>query len=301
MKRTGKITAALLAAAVAAVGCSKDNTSNTQNQEPQRTARALPVSLPTTSANKVIDNPALALTGAASFADGEAAFQAGKYVEARQIFEKYSQDKPNNPWGHYMLGLSESRGGDSKKAETAFEEALRLDPDHMKSLLNLSRMWIENGRFDDAIVKLTRAEEVDPKSAEVHRLLGRAYNGLHKNDEAINAYRLAMTLDPKDAWSMNNLGLILLKQEKFDEAATLFAKAVELRKDVPTFHNNLGMALEHTGQFSAAASEYKGALTADPGHEKAQRNLSRVEAVKESVKPAEDVKQPVTVSATAPQ
>jgi Flp pilus assembly protein TadD len=301
MKRTGKITAALLAAAVAAVGCSKDNTSNTKNPEPQRSAKAQSVSLTTTAVSKAIDNPAPVLTGPASFADGEAAYQAGKYVEARQIFEKYTGDKPNNPWGYFMLGLSESKGGDAKKAEKAFEEALRLDPDHMKSLLNLSRLLIDNGRFDDAIMKLTRAEEVDSKSAEAHRLLGRAYNGMHKNDEAINAYRLAITLDPKDAWSMNNLGMILLKQEKFDEAATLFTKAVELRKDVPTFHNNLGMALEHTGKFSAAASEYKGALTADPGHEKAQRNLSRVEGVKEGTKPAEDVKQPTTASATAPQ
>jgi tetratricopeptide (TPR) repeat protein len=298
MRRTGKITAALLVAAVAAVGCSKDNTSETKNQEPQRSAKALPVSLPTTSTpagDKGIDKPAPALAGPVSFADGEAAYQAGKYAEARQIFEQYTLNKPKNPWGYFMLGLSESKGGDSEKAEKSFEEALTLDPNHMKSLLNLSRMLIDKGRFDDAIVKLTRAGEVDASSAEVQRLLGRAYNGLHKNDEAVKAYRQAITLDPKDAWSMNNLGLILLNQGKADEAAPLFAKAVELRKDVPAFHNNLGMALEHKGQFSEAASEYKGALTADPSHEKAQRNLSRVETVKE------ETKQPATEPATAPQ
>ena len=60
---------------------------------------------------------------------------------------------------------------------------------------------------------------------------------------------------------------------------TLFAKAVELRKDVAAFHNNLGMALEHTGRFRAAAQAYSGALTADPGYEKAKLNLARVEAV----------------------
>ena len=45
------------------------------------------------------------------------------------------------------------------------------------------------------------------------------------------------------------------------------------------FHNNLGMALEHTGRFKAAATEYKAALAADPGYDKAKRNLARVEAI----------------------
>jgi Flp pilus assembly protein TadD len=45
------------------------------------------------------------------------------------------------------------------------------------------------------------------------------------------------------------------------------------------FHNNLGMALEHTGRFKAATAAYKAAVAADPGYDKARRNLERVEAV----------------------
>ena len=78
---------------------------------------------------------------------------------------------------------------------------------------------------------------------------------------------------------MNNLGLLLLETKRADEALPLLANAVELRTDVPEFHNNLGMALEHTGRFKAAAEAYNGALTADPGYDKAKRNLARVESV----------------------
>jgi hypothetical protein len=84
-----------------------------------------------------------------------------------------------------------------------------------------------------------------------------------------------------------------------------------LKKDVATFHNNLGMALEHTGRFTAAVAEYYGALAADPGDEKAKRNLARVEAVKvvsevpfdreADAKRAVEVKQPATESVTAVQ
>jgi len=310
MTRNGKITATLLVAAIAAVGCTKDKTSQTENND-ARTAKVLPVSMTTSGGDKPVVDSTPKVTGPVSYADGEAAYQAGRYVEATQVFEQYTTEKPNNPWGHFMLGLSESKVGDTAKAEKSFEEALRIDPDHMKSLLNLSRMLIDQRRFDEAIIKLAHAGELNPTSAEVHRLLGRTFNGQKKTDEAIDSYRRAIALDPTDSWSMNNLGLILIQQGKSYEATGLLAKAVELKKDEPTFHNNLGMALEHTGRFTAAVSEYKDALAADPGNAKAKSNLARVESVKVSAedpfdreaeaKHALEVKKPATESATVTQ
>ena len=139
---------------------------------------------------------------------------------------------------------------------------------------------VDQKRIDDALVTLTHAADIDPRSTDVQRLLGRAYQAQGKSDEAADAYRRAIALDVRDAWSMNNLGLLLLEQQRADEALPLLAKAVKLRQDVPAFYNNLGMALEHTGRFVAAAEAYRGALTADPGYGKAQKNLARVEAVK---------------------
>jgi len=281
MRRNEQMTAALLVAALAAFGCSKtDKTSQTQTQS-QHTEQATPVSMRNdTTGDKGLNTAATKVVGPVSFADGEAAYQAGYFSEATKLFEQYTGEQPRNVWGHFMLGLSASKSGDLAKAETAFEEALRIDPDHIKSLVNLSRVLIEQRRFDDALGKLAHAGDIDPNSAEVHRLLGRTYATQGRIDESIEAYRAAIALNNKDAWSMNNLGLIFLERGRVNDALPLLARAVELRKDTATFHNNLGMALEHTGRFAAAASEYKGAINADPGFEKAKRNLARVEAVK---------------------
>jgi Flp pilus assembly protein TadD len=72
---------------------------------------------------------------------------------------------------------------------------------------------------------------------------------------------------------------MFLETDRADDALPLLTKATELRPELPAFHNNLGMALEHTGDFKAAATEYKAALAADPGYDKAKRNLERVEAI----------------------
>jgi tetratricopeptide (TPR) repeat protein len=62
------------------------------------------------------------------------------------------------------------KSGDLTKSESAFETSLRIDPKHMKSYVNLSRVLIEQKRYDDALAKLTKAGEIDPESATVPRL-----------------------------------------------------------------------------------------------------------------------------------
>jgi tetratricopeptide (TPR) repeat protein len=275
----------LLTAALASVGCSK---TDEQGGKAASTVIESPKPLPALPSVLSKQNDQRASDGAApagavappTFADGKAAYDARQYAEATAIFEAYTGRRPDNAWGHYMLGLSAWKSGDLAKAEGALERALQVDPRHLKSYVNLSRVLIDQKRHDDAIVKLTKAADVDPHSAEVLRLLGRTYHSQRKPEQAVDAYRRAIEADAFDAWAMNNLGLVLLEMQRPGEALPLFVKAVELRKDVPMFHNNLGMALEHTGRFKAAASAYASALTAEPGYGKAQQNLARVEAVK---------------------
>jgi tetratricopeptide (TPR) repeat protein len=179
-----------------------------------------------------------------------------------------------------MLGLSAWKNGDRARSEAAFEKALSIDPRHVKSLVNLSRVLIEQGRHADAVERLTQAAAIESESGDVHRLLGRAYYSEHRTQESEDAYRRAIELNEHDAWSMNNLGLLFLETGRADQALPLLTKAVELKKGVPEFQNNLGMALEHAGRFRAAAEAYRGALAANPDYAKAKQNLVRVEAVK---------------------
>ena len=297
MKPVQRVTTVMMLAALAAAGCSKTKDSSAaKNGLPDAAAQHVvkqTESLATkgTDGEGSVPEPTTTTTSV-SFADGEAAYNAKQYGQATAIFEGYTMRRPNNAWGHYMLGLSAWKSGDLEKSEKAFDQALSLDPQHVKSLVNSSRLFIDEKRYDDAIARLTRAAEIDPDSLEVSRLLARTYADQHKTEEAIAAYQRVLDLNENDAWSQNNLGLLFLETQRASEALPHFAKAVELRKDVAMFHNNLGMALEHTGRFKAAAVAYNGALAADPGYEKAKLNLARVEAVKSG--PEEAFGEPAT-------
>jgi tetratricopeptide (TPR) repeat protein len=285
MKPRTHVTTVLLVAAVATVGCSKQGTTPPAKAGATRAAPVSASQSGEVAASKSFgeDDVAEFTTakdgGPVSFADGETAYHARKYGDAVAIFERYVVQRPRNPWGHYMLGLSAWKSGDLAKAEQAFEQALAVDPHHVKSLVNASRVFIEQKKHDDAIDRLTRAAEIDPESVEVLRLLGRTYHAQGRTDDAIAAYQRAIEVNDIDVWSMNNLGLLLLEAKRADEALPFFARAAERRSDVAAFHNNLGMALEHTGRFRAAEAAYTNALAADPGYVKAKQNLARVEAV----------------------
>jgi Flp pilus assembly protein TadD len=306
MRTNRQLTAVLLLAAFAAVGCSKPfEDSNTESKQQLPTLPlAKPVAVPNAGAGQDEEGTGgdvpIRSAGPVSFADADAAYQAKNYAEATRLFELYTERRPNNAWGHFMLGLSAWKAGDLAKAESAFEDALKIDPNHVKSLVNVSRVLIDQHRYDEALVRLTHAGEVDPNSVDVPRLLGRVYAAEHKTDDAVSAYRRAMALDAQDVWSMNNLGLLLLEQDHAEEALPLLCRAVHLRKDVAAFHNNLGMALEHTGRFVAAAEEYRGALTVDSGYVKAAQNLARVEAIKTGPEEPFDLEAMAKGSAEAP-
>jgi tetratricopeptide (TPR) repeat protein len=281
MKPNGKV-AAVVVLACAVVGCSKRGDSQKANTTESARPKAVEAVNPAPA--KAVDGEGFVgtpkISGPVSYADGEAAYREKKYADATMLFEAYTTQKPGNAWGHYMLGLSAWKSGDLTKSESAFETSLRIDQKHMKSYVNLSRVLIEQKRYDDAIVKLTKAGEIDPESATVPRLMARVYSAKGDTDQAIDAYRMAIALDPTDAWSMNNLGLLYLEGGFPEDALPWLAKAVETKDNVAAFHNNLGMALEHSGRFVAAATAYKGALEADPKYGKAKQNLARVEAVK---------------------
>ena len=214
-----------------------------------------------------------------SYADAERVFESGDYREAADLFSAYTERKPDNAWGHYMLGLSAYRSGDLARAERAFDRALEIDPAHVKSHVNSARVLLDLGRTHEAIERVQVALTHDSTSSDALRLLARGYAALGDTDEAIATYRRALVLDDRDVWAMNNLGLLFIEQSRADEALPPLARAVQLRSTAPVFQNNLGVALERTGHLAQAAAAYEAALRADSTYGKAGMSLERVQGL----------------------
>jgi Tfp pilus assembly protein PilF len=213
-----------------------------------------------------------------TYEEADSAFTARRYDEATEMFAVYVGRRPDNPWGHYMLGLSAWKSGQFERARAAFEDALTLDPSHVKSLVNLSRVMLDDGKPNEALARIRQAVALDSTNGDAYRVLGRVHGALGHTDDAVAAYRTALALDPDDTWSMNNMGFALVQAGRYEEALGPLARAVQIDEHgVPQFRNNLGLALERTGRFARAESLYREALSLDSGYTKAAVSLARVE------------------------
>ena len=249
------------------------------SDEPKSTTTSAGAETPRPSTTTAAVKPAETVTAVAvssRYEDGESAYREGRYDDAAAIFTAYTARRPDNAFGHYMLGLSSWKAGSLVDAVQSFDRALEIDSTHVKSLLNSSRVYLELNEPAQALERIQHAVAIDSTSAEAYRLLGRAYQVKGDADGAIDAYRRALVLDERDVWAMNNLGLLYIDLARSEEAIGPLARAVELRGNAPVFRNNLGIALEGTGRYALAQEAYEGVLAADSTYGKAAVSLDRV-------------------------
>lgn len=98
------------------------------------------------------------------------------------------------------------------------------------------------GRVAEAVSRLERLEQLQPRNFEVHESLGLVYAAQGSSAKAIEQLRRGVTLQPR----------------------------------VPTAHDNLATALARSGDLAAAQEEWLTALRLQPGDAGANRNLARL-------------------------
>ncbi len=85
------------------------------------------------------------------------------------------------------------RDGD---AEKAFRNALAEKPSYFIALLNMGKVQLIQKNFDSAVESLTKAVEINPRSADANLLLGEAYLQIKKGSKAVGYLNEAIKLDP---------------------------------------------------------------------------------------------------------
>ena len=200
-----------------------------------------------------------------TYSEAEAVFLEGRYGEMVDLFVRYVEREPTNPWGHYMLGISAWKAGYLELAEAHLTESVIIDPDHVKGRVNLARVLIELGQPSAAQQHAIIAEELDPDYVAAKRTLARALAETGDHEAALVKYEEALWIDPEDRWSLNNMGYLMIQRGRHEDAVGPLALAVRLDSANATFMNNLGFALEGAAmgrdiETDALAQAYLGEL-----------------------------------------
>ncbi|HLZ01422.1 MAG TPA: tetratricopeptide repeat protein [Bradyrhizobium sp.] len=156
------------------------------------------------------------------------------------------------------------REGRHLEAQTLCRQILKDLPNHFDALHLLGVSENDCERFDEAAAVLTRAVDLDPRSAEAQSNLGLSLFRLGRYEEALARHQRAVALKPNFPTALTNLGNALMHLRRFDEAITAHDRAIALKPDYGDAYCNCGMALLLSSRNEEAAQSFDRALSLQP-------------------------------------
>jgi tetratricopeptide (TPR) repeat protein len=118
------------------------------------------------------------------------------YPAARHDLETAYRYVPLNSEVNFALGLLWQQQGDTKRAETFYAQALRINPRHVGAWNNLGVLADKQKAWPMAVRFFQTAVNIDPSDAKTHYMQARAYAELGQWDHARTCIDTALRLSP---------------------------------------------------------------------------------------------------------
>jgi tetratricopeptide (TPR) repeat protein len=177
---------------------------------------------------------------------------------------------------HHAAGMEHLRAGRSPEALAEFRTALRLDHDHLPSLVQTADMLSASDRVFEAYGILQHAVEIAPGSAEAHALRGRCFSRLERLADAREELRRAIELNPGLTEPYYGLAVVEARQGRLAEArrhVEAFLKRTP-NTDAQELHASICFDTE---DYDAALTEYRTLARAHPEVLTYAREIGRVQ------------------------
>jgi len=195
-------------------------------------------------------------------------FVGGRMEPAAQAFRQSDSLGALKERDRFTLAMSLANLGDTEAARTELVTLNRLRPEQPLYLYWLARLDYYQRRYDDAITKLRRVLELDPKSSRAEDNLGLALDmSGHPEDaqaEFAKAVALNRNLPQPSPWPPHNLGYLLLRLEKLDDSEKALRESLRYDHGLAQSHYYLARVLEKQGRDAPAIEEYRTAISLDP-------------------------------------
>ncbi|MFC1745026.1 tetratricopeptide repeat protein [Candidatus Riflebacteria bacterium] len=203
--------------------------------------------------------------------------------EAKKIFLKLIQQKPQWSVPHNNLGLIYGMQGEFAKAIWHLENALKLSPGYSEASQNLNHYYEKINKSFDGQQKLELAKGIVaqfPSSVAGRNLYAIALKNKGLLEEAKQQFLKNLKLKPGDYISNCYLGIIYT-----DAGGKMLEKAVEHFKiailtkpeDGILAYYNLGVAYGKQGQYREAGQAFEKVKKLNPQFQKAQQYLEFIE------------------------
>ncbi|KAJ8675843.1 hypothetical protein QAD02_011629, partial [Eretmocerus hayati] len=163
---------------------------------------------------------------------------------ARERLLKLLRKDSNNERVHFNLGMLAMDDHDSEGAERWFRNAVALKEDFRSALFNLALLLADEQRPLEAAPFLNQLVRFHPDHVKGLILLGDIYiNNIKDLDAAENCYRRILQLDPANIQGLHNLCVVMVERGKLINAARCLERAARLAPQQDYVHRHLAIKI----------------------------------------------------------
>jgi len=200
--------------------------------------------------------------------------------EAGEQFRQALKLDPNHIYSILGMVAISIKLGDEESAKEFSDKAMKVQPNNAEILNMLGERWmIDAGSpkyLPEAESKFKEALSINPKLVPAHVNLARLYIAKNKTDDGIKEYQQAINIKPQDPELRRELAYVYLNIGKVDEGLVEAKKMVELAPQNPLYHNGLGEIYLNKGQLNEALNEFQQSVRINPKYAPAYVNTGKV-------------------------
>lgn len=131
--------------------------------------------------------------------------------DQKELAIQYAQEAKNSPYRqndvYQILAQTHLELGDSTKYIETIQEGAKLFPKEAFYTVNLTNLYISQGKNDEARTFLAKAIETDPDNAQLYDVMGKLYEEVDPN-KSIEWFQKALEIDPAFSESEYNIGRV---------------------------------------------------------------------------------------------
>jgi tetratricopeptide (TPR) repeat protein len=163
----------------------------------------------------------------------------------------------------YVQGVKAYQSGDTTKAMTQLQEAVKKKGDLVMARSMLGDLYRAQSDYDSARQQYEVVAQLDPYEYSNHYRLGLAYQLLEKFREAAAAYLKALNLKPDDPATNMYLGAVYYQLGEPKEALKYSEKAVQFNANSAAAWLTYAEVLDANEDYAKAEGAYRKSLDLD--------------------------------------
>lgn len=198
---------------------------------------------------------------------GLQAMHEGQWGTAETLFGEALDVSAGDDRAHAGLGETLWQRGEQELAVRHMEEAVRLSGGDPKHVLRLGRMYLENGRLEEAERQSLAALQADRGSAEAWTLRGDCLRAGGHSPDALAAYHRALAIQPGADHAQMQAAEIYLSMGRYDRLLATVDRHQESRagEQTPARCDMLrGLAMRQLGRPAEAKRCFAKAAAKEP-------------------------------------